>query len=147
MKQFAIALLSLCLLFPTGSYAQDSPNSATPAVDPGLLRACGAAVDELKAARQLIEAQRKEIEAAAARLEVEKQRLQFFAEKNQLQIEQADALRVQIEAMEKAKAILLDLQQRQQERIAKLEENLSKARRRTVIGILVGILTGAILRK
>lgn len=123
------------------------PVSATPADEAGVIRACTAAAEELLAARRLIDAQRKEIDAATARLDLEKERLALMAEKNQLQIEQLEALRSQIAAMEKAKGILLQLQDRQQQQIASLEARLAKARRRTLLGILGGVLAGAILRR
>lgn len=152
MKSFEIALLiGLCLCLQAQSFAQDSKPPASPVpelrCDEPISRACNAALTELLAARKLIEAQGRELEAARLRLEAEKQRTKLLAEKNQQLIEHAEALNEALIAERQAKEALRQLSEQQSERIAKLDADKKRLKRLRAIAAIAGIAVGAIIRR
>lgn len=150
MTRFATGLCLLCLLTLTAS-AQSSPGSGLPAITPGragcpegLLRACTAAADELAAARKLIDAQGRELDAARTALDAQKERTRLLAEQNGALVAQVDALKTALDAQRQATAKLDELVGKFQLRVADLEKDLAKAKRRTKQAALAGFLGGAV---
>lgn len=151
MTRFAIAICLLCLLTSLG-YAQSLPASATPApqCDEAVARSCRAAVDELGAARKLIEAQGAELAASKASLDAKSAQLKLLADANQALIEQVEALKEAAAAREAQIKSLEELIGKFQIRTQGLENDLAKAKSRGrksaglafSIGLVLGIGAG-----
>lgn len=129
-------------------YAQNSPGSGTPSLgcDEGIVKACRAAAGELVAARKLIEAQAAEIKALNDRLATEKERSRLLAEKNQILVEQNEALNAAIASQKQAAATLQKLIDEQRGRIENLDKKLAAAKRRTLLATLAGFIGGVFIR-
>lgn len=150
--RFATGLLLPFLLLTGAACAQGLPQPVTPAASPetcpdGLLRACSAAVDELQAARKLIAAQESELKAARESIEAQKARVSLLAEQNGALQAQAMELRAALDAERAARKEIESLVEKFRLRVADLERDLAKARRRTkqaaLGGFIGGILAGA----
>jgi predicted RNase H-like nuclease (RuvC/YqgF family) len=129
--------------------AQNSTRSGSPAdlgCDEGIVKACRAAAGELVAARKLIEAQAAEIKALNDRLATEKERSRLLAEKNQILVEQNEALNAAIASQKQAAATLQKLIEEQRGRIENLEKKLAAAKRRTLLATLAGFVGGVFIR-
>jgi hypothetical protein len=129
--------------------AQDSKPSTRPAVecDEKVVKACAIIADELIAARALIESQDKEIKAATQRLDVEKEQIILHREKAELLARRIEALQSQIQSLQEASAIMAELNDRNRERIAKLEAQKKAANKRTLIAAVAGIGFGILIRR
>jgi septal ring factor EnvC (AmiA/AmiB activator) len=122
-------------------------DSATRANDcDGLARACTGAARELRAARDLIKGYEQHIAAADERIEAAKKEIESLRELGGLFEERAEKLGGVIIAERAAKDALLELKEEQEKRIAKLEGQLKRTRKLTLIlgvaasvGILIGI--------
>ena len=140
----------ICLVLPLtlNCYAQNSPGSGTPSLgcDEGIVKACRAAAGELVAARKLIEAQAAEIKALNDRLATEKERSRLLAEKNQILVEQNEALNAAIASQKQAAATLQKLIDEQRGRIENLDKKLAAAKRRTLLATLAGFIGGVFIR-
>lgn len=111
-----------------------------------MTRACRAAVDELLAARKLIEAQGAELVASKAALDAKAVQLKLMADQNQLLIEQADSLKEALAAREAQIKSLEDLIGKFRLRIADLEKKSARGRKVAtgafVGGLLLGVAAG-----
>lgn len=152
MTRCAIGLLGALLLLTSAGYAQNlpKPNSHAPSPDvcpDDLLRACSAAVDEVVAARKLIAAQESELKAARESIEAQKARVSLLAEQNGALQARAMELRAALDAERAARKEIESLVEKFRLRVADLEKDLAKARRRTkqaaLGGFIGGILAGA----
>ncbi len=150
MTRCAIGILSLCLLLTYAGYAQGSNPSASPAAPSCpdyLLRACDQAAAEIEAARKLIAAQESELKAARESIEAQKARVSLLAEQNGALQAQAMELRAALDAERAARKEIESLVEKFRLRVADLERDLAKARRRTkqaaLGGFIGGILAGA----
>lgn len=152
MKLFAASLLiCLFLVLPQRAFAQDLPKPALPAdelrCDEPITRACSAALAELLAARKLIEAQTKEIEAAQLRLASEKERTKLLAEKTQQQAEQIETLNTALTAEREAKEFLRLSNESKDKTIADLKGDKRRLKRQRVVAAVVGVAVGAVIRR
>ena len=131
MTRLGIAICLLCLATSLG-FAQSSPGSATPALqcDEAVARPCRAAVDELAAARKLIEAQTAELAAAKAALDAKATQLKLLADANQALIEQVEALKEAGAARAEQVKGLEELAGKFQLRVGDLEKDLKKQKSR-----------------
>ncbi len=107
------------------------------------MTACAAAADEVAAGRKLLAAQDAEIAAGRAALEAQKERVRLLAEQNGILQQQVEALRTALAAQQQATAKLDELVGKFTIRVADLEKDLAKARRRTKQAALAGFLGGA----
>lgn len=122
------------------------PASATPApqCDEAVARPCRAAVDELAAARKLIDAQGAEIAAGKAALDAKSTQLKLMADANQALIEQNEALKEALQAREEQAKGLEELIGKFQIRIAELEKKNSRGRRFAAGAFIGGLLLGVV---
>lgn len=148
MTKFAIGPFLLCLLLTPMAFAQGLPPSGTRvpsrSCDAEIVTACAAAADEVTAGRRLLAAQDAELVAARAALEAQKERTRLLAEQNGVLQQQVEALRTALAAQQQATAKLDELVGKFTIRVADLEKDLAKARRRTKQAALAGFLGGAV---
>ncbi len=112
--------------------------------DEAVARSCRAAVDELGAARKLIEAQNAELAAAKAALDAKATQIKLMADANQTLIEQNEALKESLAARAEQVKSLEELIGKFQIRIADLEKKNARGRRFTVGAFVGGLVLGAV---
>lgn len=145
---FAIA--GLTLRTPS-SYAQSSPSSAipvttpTPAADPndaGLRAACAEAVEELRAARRLLNAQGLQIDKQAELIALERQVGTGLKDLRTLDAQEKEQLRLAVAAATREVAAIKDANQV----LKKNQVTFWKQLKWIVIGAAAGVIAGAVLR-
>ena len=136
--------LCLLILFPAQTLALSLPQSDSRAGEcEGLTKACTAAARELRAARDLIKGYEQHIAATDDRIEIARKEIETLKQLGALESERAKELENVIAAERDAKAALVKLKDEQSKRIVRLEKQLGRSRRLTLIAgvaAAVGIL-------
>lgn len=136
-------MLALC----AHSSAQQVIPAGEPRCDESVTRACSAAVAELRAARDLIAAQQKELDAMSARLAIEQERAGVIQQKLMLMGEQNQALIVEADAAKQARGKQEQLLETYRQQIAKLQEDIAGGRKRAIWLTIAGFVTGVLVRR
>lgn len=124
------------------SYAQSSQPSATPVSDAGLRRACAEAVEELRAARRVIEAIDRELKSAREVIELEREISDGLRRLGSMSAAEIAELRKALEATERV--------------IAAYEAEIAILKRRrngfwkqakiAIVAAAAGVIVGAVIR-
>lgn len=160
LRSFSVSVIITSVLFAIAfqilpaqvSYAQTSPDSAipvttpTPAADPndaGLRAACAEAVEELKAARRLINAQGLQIDKFGELVGLERQLSTGLKNLRTLDAQEKDELRNAIAAANREVAAVKSANQV----LKKNQVTFWKQFKWVVIGGAAGIVVGSIVKK
>lgn len=111
-----------------------STPSATPVIDDGLVKACAEAVEELRAARQLLASQGKQIALQADLLALERQISTGLKNIRTLDTSEKDALR---DALAAKDVVIAELKKKQW--------SIWKAVKAGLIGAAAGVIAGVVL--
>lgn len=122
--------------------APNSPGSATRADDEGLRRACAEAVEELKAARKLLAAQKVEIEKQEQLLKLEEKISGLLRGINKLSEEERSELRKALAAKDRVIASL----ESANETLKKRQMTFGKVFKIVVVSTAAGFLLAKILK-
>lgn len=119
-----------------------SPNSAIRADDEGLRKACAEAVEELKAARKLLEKQSVEIEVQKRLLEIQTDIEQKLSNINQLSEREKEELRKSLAAKDRE----IDLLDRANLILRSRQMTTWKVIKIAVVAGAVGLIVGKVLK-
>jgi septal ring factor EnvC (AmiA/AmiB activator) len=110
-----------------------------------IIAACAAAVDELAASRELVDALEKENEALRSRLETEKQLTELLTELNNTRKSEADALRAAVtaksDALDAKDAVIAS-----QDKLIKALEKKKSSPWRRLGDVLIGAAVIAVMK-
>lgn len=132
---------SVAIILPANSYAQSSQPSATPVSDEAFRRAVAEALEELRAARKLIEAQGQELKVKDELIALEKQLSAGLKDLRTLDAAERKALSDALAAKDRVIAAY-------EAEIVVLKKNKFtwwKAFKTAAVGAGVGIVLGAVL--
>jgi chromosome segregation ATPase len=124
------------------SYAQSSQPSATPVSDAGLRRACAEAVEELRAARRVIEAIDRELKSAREVIRLEREISEGLRRLDSMSAAEIAELRKALEAKDRVIAAY-------EAEIAVLKRQRNgfwKQAKIAIVAAAAGVIVGAVIR-